>query len=171
MFRVRKCDNGNREWEYRVHLEYAPAFKRVCPNYDLGWCRVIGHRYKSAKRSFAVFLTGVTGFLGGAFLANLLDSSFDEEVICLVRAEDQETAEERAGRSVARFGSRSRLPRNVKILRGDLLSNEWHEASALGGVSHVLHLAASTSFGNHHGIRTTNVDGALSVAKAMRSSG
>jgi len=31
-----------------------------------------------------------------------------------------------------------------------------------------MHLAASTSFGNHPGIRRTNVDGALSVAKAMQ---
>lgn len=129
---------------------------------------MIGNRQKSARRSFAVFLTGVTGFLGGAFLANLLDSAFDDEVICLVRADDQETAEERAERSVARFGWQSRLPKNVKILRGDLLSDEWHEAPALRDVTHVLHLAASTSFGNHHGIRNTNVGGALSVAKAMR---
>jgi nucleoside-diphosphate-sugar epimerase len=35
-------------------------------------------------------------------------------------------------------------------------------------VTHVLHLAASTSFGNGRAIRTTNVGGALSVAKAMR---
>ena len=38
----------------------------------------------------------------------------------------------------------------------------------LDGVTHVLHLAASTSFGNSRAIRTTNVGGALSVAKAMR---
>ena len=70
-------------------------------------------------------------------------------------------------RSVARFGWESRLPKNVKILRGDLLSNEWHHAPELRDVTHVLHLAASTSFGNHDGIRRTNVDGALSVARAM----
>lgn len=126
-----------------------------------------GHRYKSAKSSSAVFLTGVTGFLGGAFLASLLDASFAEEVICLVRADDQEAAEERVRRSVARFGWQARLPKNVKILRGDLLSDEWHQAPELGDVTHVLHLAASTSFGSHHSIRRTNVDGALSVAKAM----
>ena len=36
------------------------------------------------------------------------------------------------------------------------------------GVKHVLHVAASTSFGNSRAIRTTDVGGALSVAKAMR---
>ena len=61
-----------------------------------------------------------------------------------------------------------RLPKNVKVLRGDLLSEDWHASPHLDGVTHVLHLAASTSFGNSRGIRTTNVGGALSVAKAMR---
>jgi len=129
---------------------------------------VIERRQKSAKNSLGIFLTGVTGFLGGAFLADLLDSPFDGEVVCLVRADDQETAVERVERSVARFGWRCKLPNNVKVLRGDLLSDEWHRASEMSCVTHVLHLAASTSFGNHHGIRKTNIDGALSVAKAMR---
>ena len=40
-----------------------------------------------------VFLTGVTGFLGGAFLSQVLESTFDGEVVCLVRAEDDESAE------------------------------------------------------------------------------
>jgi nucleoside-diphosphate-sugar epimerase len=115
-----------------------------------------------------VFLTGVTGFLGGAFLADLLQSSFDGEVVCLVRADDDDTAEERVRRSLFRFGGSDRLPKNVKVLRGDLLSEDWHRSPRLDGVTHVLHLAASTSFGNSRAIRTTNVGGALSVAKAMR---
>ena len=123
------------------------------------------------KRSWsasAVFLTGVTGFLGGAFLSQLVESSFDGEVVCLVRADDDDTAEERVRRSLSRFGSGDRLPENVKILRGDLLSDAWHNSPRLDGVSHVLHLAASTSFGNSRGIRKTNVEGAVSLAKAMR---
>lgn len=123
---------------------------------------------KSTRSSLAIFLTGVTGFLGGACLAALLDAAFDAEVICLVRGEDQESAESRVRRSIARFGGPACLPRNVKVLRGDLLSDEWHHSPLLRNVTHVLHLAASTSFGNQQGIRRTNVDGALSVAKAMR---
>ena len=115
-----------------------------------------------------VFLTGVTGFLGGAFLSDLLQSSFDGEVICLVRADDDDSAEERVRRSLGRFGAGDLLPRNVKVLRGDLLSEDWHASPYLDRVTHVLHLAASTSFGNSRAIRTTNVGGALSVAKAMR---
>jgi nucleoside-diphosphate-sugar epimerase len=123
---------------------------------------------KSSWSAPTVFLTGVTGFLGGAFLTDLLQSSFDGEVVCLVRADDDDTAEERVRRSLFRFGGQGRLPENVKVLRGDLLSEDWHASPHLDRVTHVLHLAASTSFGNSRAIRTTNVGGALSVAKAMR---
>jgi nucleoside-diphosphate-sugar epimerase len=123
---------------------------------------------KSSWSAPTVFLTGATGFLGGAFLSDLLQSPFDGEVVCLVRADDDDTAEERVRRSVGRFGAPERLPKNVKVLRGDLLSQDWHDSPYLDGVTHVLHLAASTSFGNSRAIRTTNVGGALSVAKAMR---
>ena len=123
---------------------------------------------KSSRSAPKVFLTGVTGFLGGAFLSQVLESTFDGEVVCLVRADDDESADERVRRSIGRFGSTDPLPKNVKILRGDLLSDAWHDSSKLDGVTHVMHLAASTSFGNSRGIRKTNVEGALSLATAMR---
>jgi nucleoside-diphosphate-sugar epimerase len=117
-----------------------------------------------------VFFTGATGFLGGATLFHLLDSACDGRIVCLVRAADRETAEERVLRSLARFAPRPwlRLPRNVEILNGDIVASDWHHAPELDGVTHVLHLAANTSFGNTRGIRKTNVEGALSVAKAMQ---
>jgi nucleoside-diphosphate-sugar epimerase len=129
---------------------------------------VKGRFQNSVAHCPTVFLTGVTGFLGGAFLASLMDSPFDGEVVCLVRAADQEAAEDRVRRSLARFGRLQRLPRNVKVLCGDVVSHDWHDARELDGVTHVLHLAASTSFGNNHGIRKTNVEGAVSLAQAMR---
>jgi nucleoside-diphosphate-sugar epimerase len=103
-------------------------------------------------------------------VADLLDSSFDDDIVCLVRAADQESAEERTRRSLSRFTPEPmrKLPKNLKVLRGDLLSPEWHNAPEIEGVSHVMHLAASTSFGNNRGIHRTNVEGALSLAKAMR---
>jgi len=122
---------------------------------------------KFPDRSAAVFLTGVTGFLGGAFLAEFLDNTLEDDVVCLVRADDQESAENRVRRSLARFGFGGRLPGRVRVLRGDLLSDDWHRAPELDRVTRVLHLAASTSFGSQEGIRRTNVQGALSVAKAM----
>lgn len=127
-----------------------------------------GYSRRSIQSAAVVFLTGVTGFLGGACLAALLDATEQDEIVCLVRAEDQDTAEERVRRSVARFGGPEVLPPNVQVLRGDLLSTEWHRSPLLNSVTHVLHLAASTSFGSNAGIRRTNVDGALSVASAMQ---
>ena len=128
---------------------------------------VNGFLRRSSWSAPTVFLTGVTGFLGGAFLSDLLQSSFDGEVVCLVRADDDDTAEERVRRSLFRFGGPAQLPTNVRVLRGNLLSEDWHGSRELDNVTHVLHLAASTSFGNSRAIRTTNVGGALSVAKAM----
>ena len=129
---------------------------------------MIGHFQKLAGKSVTVFLTGATGFLGGAVLSEFLDPALEDEVICLVRAEDQESAERRVRFSVARFGWGGPLPDRVKVVRGDLLSSDWHRAPELDRVTHVLHLAASTSFGAHEFIHKTNVQGALSVAKAMR---
>ncbi len=117
-----------------------------------------------------IFLTGATGFLGGALLSHLIASDFEGGVLCLVRGEDQETAEDRVRRSLGRFSARTlrRLPSNVTVLRGDLLQRDWHNARELDDVTHVMHLAANTSFGNSRGIRKANVEGALSVAEAMR---
>jgi nucleoside-diphosphate-sugar epimerase len=125
---------------------------------------------RNVNNSPTVFFTGATGFLGGAFLFHLLDCAYDGRIVCLVRAADRETAEERVLRSLARFAPRPllRLPKNIEILCGDLLAHDWHDAPELDGVTHVLHLAANTSFGNQRGIRKTNVEGALSVATAMR---
>ena len=124
------------------------------------------------KRSDAkIFLTGATGFLGGAFLACLLAGGFEDTITCLVRADDQDTAEERTRRSVARFGVRlgPRLAEILKVVAGDLLSDGWHDVPELDSTTHVMHLAANTSFGSNAGIRRTNVEGTLSVARAMRA--
>ena len=129
---------------------------------------VIGRFPKLTGKAVTVFLTGATGFLGGAVLAESLDSSRVDEVVCLVRGADQESVEERVRRSASRFGLAGPLPDKVKVLRGDLLSDDWHQAPELDRVTHVLHLAASTSFGPQECVRKTNVQGALSVAKAMR---
>jgi nucleoside-diphosphate-sugar epimerase len=125
---------------------------------------------KTINNSPTVFFTGATGFLGGAVLFHLLDCSYDGRIVCLVRAPGQAAAEERVLRSLARFAPHPwlRLPKNIEILRGDLLAHDWHHAPELDGVTHVIHLAANTSFGNQRGVRKTNVEGALSVAKAMR---
>ena len=127
-----------------------------------------GRFLKFANHSAAVFLTGATGFLGGAFLAGFLDSTTDNDVVCLVRDDEQASAEERVRRSISRFGAFRKLPSRVKVVRGDMVSAGWHQAPELTNVTRVLHLAASTSFGSQQGIQRTNVQGALSVARAMQ---
>ena len=95
---------------------------------------------KKLRTNCTVFLTGVTGFLGGAFLSQLLDNAFDGEVVCLVRAEDQESAEERAvlrerGGIPIGVGSgttvkRAILDKNVRIGRNVTIVNKDHVEEA-----------------------------------------
>ncbi len=120
-----------------------------------------------AAPSATIFLTGVTGFLGGAFLAQLIDDGFDGEVVCLVRAQTLECARERVRKSLARFGH-NHVPKWVRVLPGDVTGDAWHTAPELNAVTHTLHLAASTSFGTEESVFRTNVDGAMSVARSMR---
>src|SRR5580765_3954141 len=90
-----------------------------CQNIGTGCTRLVnGFLRKRSWSAPTVFLTGVTGFLGGAFLSDLLQSPFDGEVVCLVRADDDDTAEERVRRSLGRFTTSYSLPKNVKVLRG-----------------------------------------------------
>src|SRR5580765_3690832 len=88
---------------------------RRCQNIGTGCTRLVsGFLRKRSWSAPTVFLTGGTGFLGGAFLADLLQSPFDGEVVCLVRADDDDTAEERVRRSLGRFTTSYSLPKNVK---------------------------------------------------------
>lgn len=123
--------------------------------------------YSDGASSATIFLTGVTGFLGGAFLSHLIESRFPGEVVCLVRAAGIEAARERLRLSLARFGHHS-IPKWVSVLPGDVADEHWHTAPELLPVTHTLHLAASTSFGKEPSIYRVNVDGALSVARSMR---
>jgi nucleoside-diphosphate-sugar epimerase len=142
-------------------------------------------------KSPIVLLTGGTGFIGGATLAQLLQSYPDCRVLLLVRAPTQSDAAARIRRSLARFiepaGLESCL-RSCAVICGDLtdpktlanprLNEATHvlhlasekklAASRLEEVTHVLHLASNTSFRSVRGVRHTNILGALALAHRMR---
>jgi nucleoside-diphosphate-sugar epimerase len=54
------------------------------------------------------------------------------------------------------------------VLRGDLADPATLADSRLEAVTHILHLAANTSFRSVRGVRTTNVEGTLALAQRMR---
>jgi nucleoside-diphosphate-sugar epimerase len=138
-----------------------------------------------------VLLTGATGFIGGATLAQLLESRPDSRLILLARDRGPDSAADRVRQSLARFMGRDRAedslrrceviscdltnPASLSTPKLDEATHVLHVASlkklageGLDEVTHVLHLASNTSFKSVRNVRHTNVLGALSLAHRMR---
>lgn len=118
-----------------------------------------------------VLVTGATGFLGGAAAAQLLLEQPSCRVLLLVRGEAQEAAEARAWRSLARFADPAALEpawSRCRVLRGDLTEPDGLADPQLATVTHVLHLAANTSFRSVRSVRHTNILGTLALAHRIR---
>lgn len=119
-----------------------------------------------------ILLTGATGFLGGHMLLDLLRHS-DAHVYCLVRADDEESAQARLGEQLRGY----RLPwspevrRRVTVLPGDIrrprlgLSNErWHTLAH--ELDSVVGVAAAVDFlRGYQSLRGSNVLGTLTLAE------
>jgi thioester reductase-like protein len=97
------------------------------------------------------FLTGGTGFLGGEVLVRLLERD-ERPVYVLVRAEDDERANERLGRLLeSLLGSREPWSRRAVAVRGDV-TQPWlgmssrQRDSVAERTDRVIHCAASVSF-------------------------
>src|SRR5712692_11055267 len=118
-----------------------------------------------------ILITGATGFIGGAATAQLLLRPLPCRVLLLIRAENQEAAIARARESLIRFEDRNLLEpgwRRCEIILGDLTDPNALADSRLDEVTHVLHLAAKTSFRSVASVRHTNILGALTLAHRMR---
>ncbi len=115
-----------------------------------------------------ILLTGGTGLIGGAVLHEALSSRPDAEWVALVRATDAAAGRERLIARLSRFtdqGSARRLLAPVTILPGDLTKADQLAHAALGGVSHILHLAADTAWWGRQRVRRVNHDGTLALAR------
>ena len=101
--------------------------------------------------SGAILLTGATGFLGMETLARLTDRG-EEQVVVLVRAEDDQGARERLAGVLARlYDEPPAAAAQVRAVRGDLLEpglglSPRDRAALLGSVDRIIHCAASISF-------------------------
>lgn len=138
-----------------------------------------------------VLLTGATGFVGGATLAQLLQSRPDCRVQLLVRAGTPTEAFNRVRKSLARFLEPALIENGLQrcaVICCDLtdataladprLNEATHvvhlaadkklAAGRLDDVTHVVHLASNTSFRSVRAVRHTNILGALALAHRMR---
>ncbi len=118
-----------------------------------------------------VLLTGGTGFLGGAAGVEILLRHPGCRILFLVRDRATETAETRLRRSLSRFADSVPLDDawlRCEVIRGDLTDPQTLTDPRLDQVTHVLHLAANTSFLSVRGVRHTNILGTLTLAHRMR---
>ncbi|EHX2146151.1 SDR family oxidoreductase [Escherichia albertii] len=118
-----------------------------------------------------LLLTGATGFLGGAVLANLLNSRNNINLLLLVRAPTLQKGLERVKENMRKFHiceDRLHSLTTDNILSGDLNNPEsFLMDPRLNKVTHVINCAAVASFGNNPFIWNVNVTGTLAFAKRM----
>ena len=117
-------------------------------------------------------VTGVTGFLGGAVVAEVLTAPFSGRLLLLVRAGSPEEGLERVRRSLVRFevplGQLAKLT-VANILCGDLANVAAFERDPrLDAVTHVVNCAGITSFGKDPDVWRVNVDGTLDFARRLK---
>lgn len=119
-----------------------------------------------------VLLTGATGFLGSHLLLDLLRRG-EAHVYCLVRAADDEAAEQRLVEALRKFALpwSSEVRRRVTVLAGDirqprlgLTSEQWDRLAR--EIDSVVSVAAAVDFlRGYPSLRQTNVFGILTLAE------
>jgi nucleoside-diphosphate-sugar epimerase len=118
-----------------------------------------------------LLLTGATGFIGGATLAQLLRAHPGCRVLLLVRGANPAAAAARVRQSLAGFAAPGQTAPGLEaceLICGDLTDPQTLANPRLDEATHVLHLASNTSFRSVRGVRHTNILGALALAHRMR---
>jgi nucleoside-diphosphate-sugar epimerase len=118
-----------------------------------------------------ILITGATGVIGGATVAELARAGHVENLLLLVRAETKEEGLQRLRENL----QKSEIDASVldkldvsQVLLGDLSAVANFSADPrLDNVTHVLNCAAVASFSNHPMIWPVNVVGTVEFAKRM----
>jgi nucleoside-diphosphate-sugar epimerase len=119
-----------------------------------------------------ILLTGATGLIGGAVLHQALGRDDDAAWVCLVRCANVEQGRQRVAARLARFTdpfTAQRLARKVEIVPGDFTRADLDMDPRLDACTHVLHLAADTSWWGGEGVFRTNHDGTLALARRAQA--
>jgi thioester reductase-like protein len=128
----------------------------------------------SGDTSGAILLTGATGFLGMETLTRLIERGA-ERIVVVVRAEDDDGAQERlAGVLEGLYDDPRQAAARVRAVRGDMLEpgfglSDGDREMLFGSVDRIVHCAASISFELPlHEARAINVGGVARLIELAR---
>ncbi len=119
-----------------------------------------------------ILLTGATGLIGGAVLHQALGRDADVTWVCLVRCAGVEQGRQRVAARLERFTdpfTAQRLARKVEIVPGDFTRADLDMDPRLDDCTHILHLAADTSWWGGERVFRTNHDGTLALARRAQA--
>jgi thioester reductase-like protein len=126
------------------------------------------HAPLSSSRTW--LLTGATGFLGAYVLAALLRETADD-VVCIVRGEDDERALARLLATALRYETGVEASPRVRVAAGDIesprlgLSNDDY-AGLCGEIGRVAHCAAAVDWAHRYdALRAANVVGTIELLR------
>ncbi|MGE0496301.1 MAG: SDR family oxidoreductase [Ramlibacter sp.] len=118
-----------------------------------------------------LLLTGGTGFVGGAVVAELAQRGLLRQTVFMVRAASAEEGCARLRDTLIRFGGTPADALSItaqQVLCADLLGIDAVAGSPLlAGLTHVIHCAALATFSNNPRIWASNVDGTMALARAV----
>lgn len=114
-----------------------------------------------------LLLTGATGFVGGALLAEIFRSGAPFRPILLSRGADS-AARLRASLYLHLGPAAAEALAKCTLIQGDLRSLESATSVPWGEISHVVHAAANTSFRSRNDVFATNVGGTVALLHKLR---
>ena len=124
-------------------------------------------------KTMTLFITGSTGFVGGAVAADLALRGLLAQSLFLVRAKDADAGVLRLRDNLVRFGVAPALADTVtpaQVLCGDMTEvAHFAQDARLETITHVIHCAALATFSTNPKIWANNVDGTLALAQAVHT--
>jgi len=121
-----------------------------------------------------VFLTGVTGFLGGELLVELSKKTEIEKIFCLIRAQNEAEAQVRLKRVFDLHGDYFDSKKIIPVtgeLADSQLSLKLINDIQLSEVDTIIHSAANTSFSKIYDeiVQKVNIGGTLQILRWAKS--
>lgn len=120
-----------------------------------------------------IFLTGATGHYGATIAVALTQRHPRNRFVALVRADSAWTARERLiakWRRLVGLDEARRLVRRWHVLAGDLHGLPGLKEPLIDEATHVVHLAANTSFVEKNAVWHANLGGTIALAERLRGS-